>query len=316
MTGAWRAWVALADRREPAHAAAAVRAGVGLTVAAHLYANWSNGVWRWVWLQPGEGGLVPLSTTPFDPWLAATPSTVETAILVTIASAMALALGLATPAAAAMTGLGWAWLTDLGRNAGGSYDFLAANLLFLLIFAGSGGAWSLDALLRSWRGRPPALAPAWPRWLIVWQLVVMYDTTVWQKVSAGWVPGGPADALWYIFQQPTWHRFDMRWAAPLYPLTQLATLSSWAFEHASVLLLLAAWYRHSRTRGGWLRAQFNRMDWRVPYLVYGLFMHLGIELVMEVGAFTALTLSAYAAAFSGDEVQRLSGWLTRRRGAG
>ncbi len=310
----WQAWVEAASRREPAHAVAVVRVGVGLTVALHLLSIWQSGVWRWIWLQPADGGLVKLSSTPFDPWLRATPQSVEVAVLATAAAALALAFGLATPLAAALTALGWAWLTDLGRNAGGSYDFLAANLLFLLVFAGSGGIASVDAAIRSRLGRPPPLAPVWPRWLMVWQLVVMYDTTVWQKVSSGWVPGGAADALWYIFQQPTWHRIDMRWLAPAYPLTQIATLGTWAFEHASVLLVLAAWFRHTRTRGGWFRAQFNRVDWRVLYLFVGLLMHVGIELVMEVGAFTALTLSAYAAAFSGDEVRRFVSGLSPRRG--
>lgn len=312
----WLAWVQLVDRREPAYAVAAVRIGVGLTVALHLLSNWSSGAWRWVWLAPEDGGLVKLSRTSFDAWVEATPGNVEAGVLLTAGAAIALAVGLATPLAAALTALGWAWLSDLGPNAGGSYDFLAANLLFLLVFAGSGGAWSVDARIRAARGLPAALAPVWPRWLVVWQLVVMYDTTVWQKVSSGWVPGGPADALWYILQQPTWHRGDMRWLAPWYPLTQAATLGAWAFEHASVLLLLAVWFRHTRTRPGWLRAQFNRVDWRLAYLCAGVAMHLGIESAMEVGAFTGLTLAAYPAAFSGDEVARWARGLSRRRGTG
>jgi hypothetical protein len=285
--------------------------GVGAAICAHLLNIARSGVWRWIWLQPDDGGLVELSHTRLDGWIQATPSTVEAALWLTITAAGALAIGAVTPLAAAVTALGWAWLTDLGRNAGGSYDFLGANLLFLLVFAGAGGAWSVDAALRARRGLPAKEAPAWARWLVVWQLVVMYDTTVWQKVSSGWVPGGPADALWYIFQQPTWHRMDMRWLAPWYPLTQVGTLASWAFEHASVGLLLAAWYRHTRTGGGWLRAQFNRVDFRVPYLLYGFVMHVGIELFMEVGAFTLLTLSAYPAAFAGEEVRRA---FSRRTG--
>ena len=310
----WSAWVELVERREPAHAVALVRIAVGTTVALHLLLNWRSEAWRWVWLNPEQGGLVKLSRTPFDAWITATPATVEAAILLTATAALVLALGLATPLAAVVAAVGWTWLSELGPNAGGSYDFLVANLLFLLVLAGSGGAWSLDAAIRARRQRSPALAPAWARWLIVWQLVVMYDTTVWQKVSSGWVPGGPLDALWYILQQPTWHRFDMRWVAPFYPLTQLATLGAWCFEHASVLLVLAAFYRHTRTRSGWLRAQFNRVDWRIPYLGFGVLMHLGIELAMEVGPFTYLSLAAYPAAFAGEEVSRFAARFSPRRG--
>ncbi len=116
-------------------------------------------------------------------------------------------------------------------------------------------------------------------------------------------PGGPADALWYILQQPTWQRFTMYWVAPFYPLTRIATLSTWVFEHLSPVLILAAWFRHTRTRPGRLRAQCNRMDVRLPFLLFGVLLHVGIEATMEVGAFTVFTLGVHAACFSGDEVR-------------
>ena len=139
------------------------------------------------------------------------------------------------------------------------------------------------------------------RWLLVGQLVTVYFSSALQKVSAHWVPWGDHMALWYILQQPTWQRIPMTWLAPWAWTTRVATLVSWCFEFSAPLLLLAAWYRHTRTRAGWLRSQFNQLDVRVFLLLVGLGMHVGIEASMEVGAFSAATVALYAACFSADE---------------
>ncbi len=304
MSGAWGRWVERANRREPAHAVALVRVVYGLALAAHMGWMWVTGAWRWVWLSPADGGLVALNRTWLDRVGGPTPGLVEGLVVVSAGAGLLLALGCFTPVAAFVAALSWSVLTDLGVNAGGSYDFLGGNVFFLLLFAGSGEVWAVDAWRSRLRARGPALVPVWPRWLMVWQLVVMYDATVWQKVSSGWVPGGSADALWYILQQPTWQRIDMQWLAAYFRLTQVATLGTWVFEHAAPLLVLAAWYRETRTRRGWLRAQFNRVDFRVAYLAVGVAMHIGIEATMEVGAFNVFTLGMYAACFSGEEVRR------------
>jgi hypothetical protein len=148
--------------------------------------------------------------------------------------------------------------------------------------------------------------------MLVFQLALMYWSTGMQKVSSGWVPGGKADALWYILQQPTWQRMPMEWAAPLFPLTQVATLGTWTFEQTAPLLLLAAFYRNTRTRGGRLRALANRIDLRTKYLLVGIAMHIGIEVSMEVGAFSLASLSLYFCCYHPDEWRALGRRLFRR----
>ncbi len=302
----WTRWVGAVTRREPAHAVAVVRIVVGVSIVAHLVRLLWTETWRWVWLPPAHGGLVPLNSGPLDWFGGATPMLVGGVIGATLLSSLALGLGLFTPGAVLLTTAGWWVLMGLGPNAGGSYDFLGANILFLLIFAGSGRAWSVDAWWRRRQGATALDVPAWPRWLMVWQLVVMYDTTAWQKLSSSWVIGGPADALWYILQQPTWHHFEMAWLAPIFPFTQLMTTSTWLWEHASPIIVVAAWFRATRGRGGWLRAQSNRVDPRRFYLAFGVVMHLSIEATLDVALFTPFTLALYAACFSGDEVRRVS----------
>lgn len=303
----WRRWVALLDHREPATSLALARVVLGLSLVGHLgYLAWVDGD-QLVWADAAFGGLRSL-----DPgWMARfgglTPDNVRGLVIVTILAAAAFTVGLYTRVAALVTWITFRTLADLNGHAGGAYDELAKNILLLLLVSGCGRALSIDAWRAARAGGTPAehrarqLAPAWPRYALVFQLVLMYWATGMQKVSSGWVPGGSADALWYILQQPTWQRREMTWLAPLFPVTQVATLATWCFEQAAPLLLLAFWYRHTRTRPGRLRAAFNRLDVRSLYLLAGVGMHIGIEVSMEVGVFCWATLAIYAACFHPDE---------------
>lgn len=308
MIAAWRAWAERLDHHEDGLSLALVRIAAGLIVLTHLGRLLLAGVVPLVWYDAEHGGLRDLA----HPWVlalgGATPPVVHTLIAALALSALALTLGLATRPAAFLTWLGYRTLGDLNNHAGGSYDELIINVLFLLVLARSGQRWSVDAW---WRGRS-GLVPAWPRWLMVFQLVVVYCSTGLQKVSNHWVPWGDLDALWYILQQPTWHHFDMAWLAPLYPLTRLATLGTWVFEVGSPVILLAAWFRATRERPGRLRAWCNRVDLRGLWLTAGFFMHLGIEATMEVGPFSLIALTLYLACYSPDEWRAWGGRLLRR----
>ncbi|MDP2317425.1 MAG: HTTM domain-containing protein [Pseudomonadota bacterium] len=306
----WRRWVAFLDRREAATSLALARIVLGATIASHLaYMAWVGGDLL-VWADAAYGGLRTLEPG----WLAhvggLTPENVRGLLLVTTFAAVAFTLGVSTRVAAFVTWVGFRTLADLNSHAGGAYDELAKNILLLLLVSGCGRALSFDAWWAARKARAGGapfdpLVPAWPRYVLIFQLVLMYWATGMQKVSSGWVPGGSADALWYILQQPTWQRREMTWLAPLFPLTQLATLGTWFFEQGAPLLLLAFWFRHTRTRPGRLRAVFNRLDVRSLYLLVGLGMHAGIEATMDVGAFSWATMAIYVACFHPDEWTRL-----------
>jgi hypothetical protein len=304
----WQRWVAVLEHREPATSLALARIVLGLTIAAHLgQMVWVDGDLL-VWTDATYGGLRALEPG----WLAyvggLTPENIRALVLVTIAAALAFTAGAWTRIAALVTWLGFRTLADLNSHSGGAYDELAKNILLFLLVSGCGRSLSVDAWRAARRpGASPAdhLAPAWPRYALIFQLVLMYWATGMQKVSSGWVPGGAADALWYIFQQPTWQRTDMTWLAPAFAVTQVATLGTWFFEQAAPVLLLAYWFRHTRTRPGRLRAAFNRLDVRSLYLLLGVAMHIGIELTMEVGAFSWATMAIYAAALHPDEWARI-----------
>jgi hypothetical protein len=318
----WRRWVALLDHREPATALALCRIAVGLIVALHLGRMLLLDADRLVWADASFGGLRTLEPG----WLAhlggLTAQNIRALTALTTFAGLTFAIGLYTRLSGIVLWLGFRTLADLNGHSGGAYDELLKNELLLLVVSGCGATLSLDA----WRSGATHdhTAPAWPRYVLVFQLALMYWSTGMQKVSDGWVPGGSADALWYILQQPTWQRMPMTWVAPAYPLTQVATLGTWLFEQGAPILLLAFWFRRTRTRAGRLRALFNRLDVRALYLFTGIAMHVGIEATMEVGAFSAASLALYLCCFHPDEwaalgrrlgLVRVSAAATERRPA-
>ena len=129
----------------------------------------------------------------------------------------------------------------------------------------------------------------------------MYASTAAQKLSAYWTPGGDFSALYYILQQPTWQRVDMRWLGRFFPAH-----AGGDGEH----LALGA-FRDTRTAPGRLRALFNRLDFRLWYAAFGVMLHLGIQVSMEVGPFSFITLSYYLALVHPDELASLGRSLRR-----
>ncbi len=304
----WSRWVSLLDRREEATALAASRIIAGFTLGHHLVATWASGAWRAVWVDVQFGGIRSVDHGVLD-WIGgATPFHVRAFMAMGIASSVLMVGGAWTRAACVLAWFSFRTLSLLNDHSGGSSDDLLISVLFLLMFSGCGRALSLDG-----PGRTGGETPAWPRYLLVGQMVLMYFTTGLQKVSAGWLPFGPMDALWYILQQPTWHRIDMRWLWPLFPLTQLGSAVTWLFELGAPLLLLAFWYRLTRERPGKARTWFNRVDFRTKFLLVGLALHLGIFLTMEVGPFLGTMLALYAACFSPAEWKRAIARLRDRR---
>jgi hypothetical protein len=198
-------------------------------------------------------------------------------------------------------------LSNLNDQSGGSSDDLLLNGLFILMWSGCGRALSIDWLQR--RREDPAAAtdaPAWPRYVLIFQIVTVYSTTGLQKVSNTWWPPpfGSADAIWFILQDPNWTRWLIsgQSLAPFFRLTQLATVGTWLFENGGLLLLLAFWFLHTRERPGRVRAFFNaplkrfgsNVDFRLLYLAVGFSMHFGIWVLMEVGPFFNAVLVCYA----------------------
>ena len=103
-------------------------------------------------------------------------------------------------------------------------DTVYRSFWFILLFARTGAAWSVDNLVRCWwlrrRGRlqevglPPspgrrpvyALIPSWPRYLMMGQLIAIYTSTGMVKTGSVWEKG---DALYYSLNLDHFYRFEL-----------------------------------------------------------------------------------------------------------
>jgi hypothetical protein len=297
-------WFPLLARQEDGTSLALFRIGVGLCLLHVTVPMLLTGVHGALLVDVSWGGYRKLAP---DHWLpgvlgGATPEAVEVLVWGTLACGVLLVLGLGgrlTSFVALQFAMG---LFSLNRSAGGGHDRLVTNALWLLVLGNATATLALDAWLRRGRFTSPRPVSAWPRWLGVWQLVLMYTTTGLQKVGADWMPWGGFAALYKALLMPSWQRSsDMRWLGEVYPLTQAATVGTLIFEAGAAVWLLAAWYRHTRTRPGRLRAWCNRVDLRRLWALAGVGLHLGIAHFMDVGVFSWITLSFYACLWSPDE---------------
>ena len=291
----WSGWVALLSTRERGTSLARFRIAVGLVILYSLLSMIAAGLVEVMWIDAEYGGLQTLSTRH---WLVGvlggrTVSTAWTLVGSGLVLGTLLVVGLGGRVTALVALQVYYALTTAKPTLSGGYDTMITNALWLLVFAESTATLSLDCRRRTGRWTSDRLVSAWPRYLLILQLVVIYGTTGLYKLSPVWTPGGDLSALYWVFQDPTWRRFDMAWIASVYPVTQLATAVTWWWEVLSPLLLLVYWFRYTAERGGRVRGVFNRFDLRKVWAAVGVGLHVGILVLLNVGPFSWISLSYY-----------------------
>lgn len=306
MRAVWSSWVAATSVTEDATSLALFRVAMGSGALVTVGSVVLTGLVPVIWIDAGDGGLASLDD---GTWLIAqlggpTPRVTWSMVAVSVVSSLLLTLGIGGRLCALGSLLSTSSLVYLNPEAGGAYDQLLTNGLWLCVLGGGGATLSVDAWRRTGRWWPDAQVVAFPRWLVAFQLVLMYCMTGLQKVSVSWVPGGEASALYYILQQPSFHRVDMSWVAHIFPLTQLGTLVTYLWEVTSPLWLLALWWSTGRRTGlaGWS----NRLGVRWVYFGVGLAMHALVAVTMDVGPFGYVSLGFYTAMLHPQEWRR--GW--------
>ncbi|MCH9681349.1 MAG: HTTM domain-containing protein [Deltaproteobacteria bacterium] len=310
---AWLRWVDRIGRRESGEALALFRIGSGAAVVASVLSVVMAGLVRPIWIDAAHGGILPLT----GGWLVqalggATPSVVWGLVVVTLLAGVTLTLGIAGRVSALVAAQGMLALTSLDTDTRCSYDPLLVNSLWLLVLADSTATLSVQCRRRHGRWMDARLVAAWPRYLIIVQLVVLYTATGLHKISLSWTPGGGFSALYYILQQPSWQHGDMTWLAHVYPVTQVGTAVTWIWELTWPLVLLALYVRSTAERGGRARRWFDRLRLRTVYAVIGLGIHLTIPLVMVVGPFSLVTLAYYPCLFRAEELRAMGRGCARR----
>ncbi|MEM9727638.1 MAG: HTTM domain-containing protein [Myxococcota bacterium] len=305
MRSRWMFWVTLFDRKEQGTTWALYRIGVAACVLLSLGLIGSADMLDVLWVTKEHGGYLGLGEVPVL-WFTLGPATVETVhavYAVAMVGAIGLLLGVGGRVVTFITLQAYLALTRLNYDTVGGHDALICNALWLLVLCDGSKTLSLSCFSRTGNLTRSVQISAWARYLAVFQLVVVYTWTGLQKVSPTWSIDGDFSALYYVFLDPTWRRYDLDWTAYVFPLTQLATIVTWLFEVFAWLLLPFFYYRYTRDRPGRLRAAFNRWDLRIPFALTGLGLHMGIALLLNVGAFSWITLSYYVCLWTPGEVE-------------
>jgi hypothetical protein len=310
------AWVALWDHREPATALAMVRIGVGLCILYDLLHMRALGVIEAAWAAPPHGLAVGADADEWAfRWLGASPETARLLWWTVFGAAMALTLGVLTRVAGVVFVLVSAQLAEFAPDSDRGIDIVLRVVIGILVLSSCHGRWSVDVWVRRRIGRPiPDLVPAWPRYLLVVQLVWIYFSGGHNKTGGEWGVHGDFAALGNILSDPHFARWSTDWVSSVWPLTQVATAATMAFELSAPAMLLVTWLHATRDRGGWVRRWANRLRLRWVWIGLGLCFHLGIAMFMQLGIFPAAMLALYPVLLHASELERAEAWLGRRLG--
>jgi hypothetical protein len=319
---AWRAWLSWLELRESGTTLAVLRIAVAAIVLGTLASVATADLLGVLWVDAEHGGYRDLSAThPVVRLLGgARPDVMWSLFAIATVGAALLLVGLGGRAAAAVTLAAFHPLVTVNADASGGSDAMITNALWLLVLGTPTATLSVDCRRRHGRWQSDAKVAAWPRHLFVVQLLVVYGATGLHKMSIDWVPGGTHAALWWVFHDPTWCRFDLRGAVVHgYGILQVASAVTWWWEVTAPLWLLAFWLRATVDRGGRLRALVRRVDPRTVFTAIGAGLHVGILLALEVGPFSWISLAFYFALWSPREleaaavkIQRASADIVRR----
>jgi hypothetical protein len=313
ITALWRGWVRLIATTESGYTLAALRMAVAAAVLLTLGPMVWLGVDDVLWNDVAHGGhRSGLRANHLLELLGGvTPANVHLLEAVCLGGAALMFVGLGGRLTPLVVGQAWLALERIHPQAGGSYQTLLDNACWLLVLSNSTATWSLDCRIRSGRWSSERLVAAWPRWLFITQLAVVYVSTALQKQALTWSIFGGYTAVWYAMTDPDWYRFVPPGLAWLSPLLALGTFGTWYFEAAWGLIPLLLW---ARRRGwpGWLARLDERVDLRVPATMMGLALHGGIALFLEVATFSITILSFYLALWRPAEIRRGVAWLGER----
>jgi hypothetical protein len=313
----WQLWQRLLAHEERATTLALFRILVAGVVIASLTSAAVAGVIEAAWLDAARGGMLSLGA---GNWLVRllggpTPQVVWGLFGVALVSASCSFLGLGGRWLLFATLQAYFGLTSLNPTASGGYDNLICIALWLLCLSRCNTSLSLDTWLAQRRWLSEQHIPAWPRYLLILQLIVVYTATGLQKVNLSWTPLGGYTALYYVLHDPTWLRSEAGLSSVPLALLRLGTAVTWHWEQLTILLLPVFYFRATRGQPGKLRAAFNRWDLRLPWAAVGVALHLGILALIDVGPFSVISLAYYINLFTPEELERWVGKLASARAA-
>jgi uncharacterized membrane protein YphA (DoxX/SURF4 family) len=273
----WRAWVELLDRKEPATALALVRILLACVLLVDFVSTKLAGLVGPLYSPP------PVGFAWGDAWLSG-----DVAWALAVVALVALVLGAATRVACVAFAIASAALSHLTPDSESALDMLSRVVFVILALSRSNARWSVDAWIAKRMGREvPAEIPAWPRYLLLFELVWVYFSGGMNKASGSWGPQGGFTALANALSDPHAARFAPDWVGAIYPLTRIATAATMVFELGAPLFLLA---------------YFKRWRVRWVWIALGVSFELGIALGLRLGSFPYGMLALYPVLLHSDEL--------------
>ena len=312
-------WVQLFDEREKPTALALIRIFVAITVVYDLVVVGLLRLPVWLWAPIDQGGVSPTATRDGAAWFykvfASSPDSAMLLYWGLVVTALSLGLGFFTRTSAVLFVLLSAQSSMLNDVGDRGIDRAIRIVVLILAFSAAGRMYSLDARIRtgSFRGDgKPAMA--WPRYLVLGQLVIMYTAAGLSKSATLWLPWGGHGALYVILNEPIYAVTDFGFLAHplLYFFTQIGTASSRTWELLSPIVLLAAHFRRTPEGPGWLRQTLNRYPVRNIYVAFGVAFHLLLAATLKLGIFPYSMLAFFPAFFRPEEIERAFDWLRAR----
>lgn len=176
-------------------------------------------------------------------------------------------------------------------NSGDTFLRIAA---FWMMFAPSDAAFSVDRLIRIWRGKEtPEHKPqiVWSQRMIQFQTTLVYFVTAWWKATgATWVDG---TAIYYVQHLEQFRRFPVPaiFSTPL--MVKFQTWFGLAEEFALGTLV-------------WI------VELRYWVLAAAVVLHLSLEYTMNVPLFQWIMLSAFILFIPAEDLRRAWLWFCRR----
>lgn len=310
-------WTRFWDAREAPTSLWLCRVLVSVVVAADLLQAWLLDLVPAAWAVPphGLGWGVTGETPPWAvSWFGASPSVVVWVWGLALLASFAFALGAGTRVSGLVLSLLLAELARFAPHGDRGVDILLRTVVPILALSGSHARWSVDAWVRTKRGKARLTrVTAWPRYLLFVQLVWVYNSAAQHRYDSAWWPTGHFSALGTLLCDPHFARFETGWVAAVYPLTQVATAATMLFELGSPLLLLWTWLDRAPHRGGVWGDRVRRFRVRWLWLAFGVTLHLGIALTMRLGIFSFGVLALYPALVHPDELGVAWAWLRGAR---
>jgi hypothetical protein len=297
----WQRWVAFWDQRETAESLAAVRILLSAVVLWDLFTVWRLNLIRPLWATVEDGGFGPASRGEPLIWFyqryGANLTSTHWLYGITVAAALMLFLGLFSRFSALALLLLYAQLETLSPDADRGIDTLLRDVMCILVFSRAGATMSLDALLWQKKFFSDKLVPAWPRFLIIAQLVILYFFAGLAKDAASWSWRGGYVALFYVLHEPHHIRFVIphQWLVIAYPLTQIGTLTTVIWERCSILVPLLKWLRNTADRGTKWHRWANKLRLLEVWVCIGVFFHVNLAILLSLGIFPWGCLALYPA---------------------